>query len=145
MVGHRVWWKDELAKAYEQMHYKEEVVFIGRAEPDTLARLLGSATALVYPSLYEGFGIPILEAFEAEVPVITSNCTSMPEVAGDAALLIEPTDTGSLADALSQIAGNPALCEQLVTKGCLQRTRFSWDITAEKLWQSMIKTIEQTI
>lgn len=145
VVGHRVWWKDELAKAYEQMHYKEDVVFIGRAEPDTLARLLGSATALVYPSLYEGFGIPILEAFEAEVPVITSNCTSMPEVAGDAALLIEPTDTGSLADALSQIAGNPALCEQLVTKGRLQRTHYSWDITAEKLWQSMIKTIEQTL
>lgn len=145
VVGHRVWWKDELAKAYEQMHYKEDVVFIGRAEPDTLARLLGSATALVYPSLYEGFGIPILEAFEAEVPVITSNCTSMPEVAGDAALLIEPTDTGSLADTLSQIAGNPALCEQLVTKGRLQRTRYSWDITAEKLWQSMIKTIEQTV
>jgi glycosyltransferase involved in cell wall biosynthesis len=141
-VGHRVWWKDELAKAYEQMHYKEDVLFLGRAEPDTLARLLGSATALVYPSLYEGFGIPILEAFEAEVPVITSNCTSMPEVAGDAALLIEPTNVEALADALTQMSNNLTLRNQLITKGRLQRTHFSWDITAEKLWQSMVKTIE---
>ena len=145
VVGHRVWWKDELAKAYEQMLHKEDVVFIGRAEPNILANLLGSAIALVYPSLYEGFGIPILEAFEAEVPVITSNCTSMPEVAGDAAMLVEPTNVDALKDALVQMSINPALREQLVAKGRIQRTRFSWDITADHLWQSMVKTFEQTV
>jgi len=145
VVGHRVWWKDELAKAYEQMQHKEDVTFLGRAEPETLTYLLGSAIALVYPSLYEGFGIPILEAFEAEVPVITSNCTSMPEVADDAALLIEPTDIESLTDALSQLANNATLCEQLVAKGRIQRTRFSWDNTANLLWKSMMKTLEHTV
>ena len=145
VVGHRVWWKDELAKAYERMLHKEDVVFIGRAEPNILANLLGSAMALVYPSLYEGFGIPILEAFEAEVPVITSNCTSMPEVAGNAAMLVEPTNVDALKDALVQMSINPALREQLVAKGRIQRTRFSWDITADHLWQSMVKTIEQTV
>ena len=145
VVGHRVWWKDELAKAYEQMQHKEDVTFLGRAEPETLTYLLGSAIALVYPSLYEGFGIPILEAFEAEVPVITSNCTSMPEVADDAALLIEPTDIESLTDALSQLANNASLCEQLVAKGRIQRTRFSWDNTANLLWKSMMKTLEHTV
>ncbi len=145
VVGHKVWWKDELAKAYEQMVHKEDVVFLGRAEPDTLACLLGGATALVYPSFYEGFGIPILEAFEAEVPVITSNCTSMPEVAGDAALLINPTNVNALTNALTQIVSNPALCEQLIAKGRIQRTHFSWDITANLLWQSMTKTIEQVL
>ena len=141
VIGHRVWWKDELANAYNNMHHKEDVFFLGRAEPEELTRLLGSATALVYPSLYEGFGIPIIEAFEAEVPVITSNCTSMPEVAGDAALLIEPTNTEALTAALTRIANDAALREQLIAKGRTQRTRFSWDITADLLWQSMMKTI----
>lgn len=145
VVGHKVWWKDELARAYNQMQHKEDVIFIGRTEPDVLVRLLGSTTALVYPSLYEGFGIPILEAFEAEVPVITSNCTSMPEVAGDAALLVEPTDAKAIADALIQISSDGALCESLIARGRVQRTRFSWDNTADKLWQSIMKTIGQTV
>ena len=143
VVGHRVWWTDELAKAYEQMANKEDVIFIGRAEPDVLVRLLGSATALVYPSLYEGFGIPILEAFKAEVPVITSNCTSMPEVAGDAAILIEPTHVDALTNALTRIASDTALQDQLVAKGRIQRTHFNWDITADLLWQCMMKTLEK--
>ena len=145
VVGHRVWWKDELARAYEQMAHKDDVIFIGRAEPEVLIRLLGSAEALVYPSLYEGFGIPILEAFEAEVPVITSNCTSMPEVAGDAALLVEPTDAEALTEALIRITNDSVLREQMVAKGRIQRTHFSWDKTANLLWQSMEKTLEQAI
>lgn len=143
VVGHRVWWKDELKQAYDQMQHKADVVFVGRAEPDALARLLASATALAYPSFYEGFGIPILEAFHTETPVITSNCTSMPEVAGEAALLVSPTDVDGLADALSRTASDSALCHQLVEKGREQRKLFSWDATAEKLWESMMKTMQE--
>ena len=145
VVGHRVWWKDELSRAYEQMTHQDDVIFIGRAEPEVLIRLLGAAEALIYPSLYEGFGIPILEAFEAEVPVITSNCTSMPEVAGDAALLVEPTDTEALTDALIRIAKDSVLREQMIAKGRIQRTHFSWDKTANLLWRSMEKTLNQAI
>lgn len=144
VVGRKVWWQDELAKAYQQMSHKEDVIFIGRAEPEVLTRLLGSALALVYPSLYEGFGIPILEAFEAEVPVITSNCTSMPEVAGDAAILVDPTNVVALSKALSDIVNDPSLADQLVVRGRIQRGGFSWDITAERLWESMMKTLEPT-
>ena len=110
-----------------------------------LAQLYKQAAALIYPSLYEGFGIPILEAFEAEVPVITSNTTSMPEVAGDAAILIEPTQVEALADALTQITTNTTLREQLIAKGRIQRAQFSWDKTADLLWQSMVKTLERPI
>ena len=145
VVGHRVWWKDELAKAYEQMSHKEDVVFLGRAEPEELIRLLGSAIALVYPSLYEGFGIPIIEAFQAEVPVITSNCTSMPEVAGDAAILIEPTDTDAMSNALTRVANDSNLRNQLISEGRSRRTLFSWDKTATLLWESMAKTYEQSV
>lgn len=139
VVGHRVWWQDELKHAYDTMQHKEDVLFVGRAEPEVLSKLLASATALVYPSLFEGFGIPILEAFHAETPVITSNCTSMPEVAGDAAILIEPTDVEALCGALSKVASDPELCADLIARGREQRKKFSWDITAEKLWQSMMK------
>lgn len=142
VVGHRAWWQDELKQAFDTMSHKEDVVFIGRAEPDELARLLGSATALVYPSLFEGFGIPIIEAFRAETPVITSNTTSMPEVAGDAALLIEPTNVDQLTGALKKVADDPALCARLVERGRMRRELFSWDITAAKLWESMMRTIE---
>ena len=143
VVGPRVWWKDELKLAYDQMQHKADVVFVGRAEPDALARLLASATALAYPSFYEGFGIPILEAFHAETPVITSNCTSMPEVAGEAALLVSPTNVEELADALSKTATDNELCQELVEKGREQRKLFGWDATATKLWESMMKTVQE--
>ena len=144
VVGHRVWWKDELKEAYDHMRHADDVIFVGRVDSAELARLLGSAVALAYPSLFEGFGIPILEAFQAEVPVVTSNCTSMPEVAGDAALLVTPTDPHQLCDALTRLATDTGLCKQLVDKGRCQRQMFSWDITADLLWQSMMRTVQQS-
>ena len=141
VVGQRVWWQDELKDAYNRMEHKEDVIFIGRAESETLARLLGSAEALVYPSLFEGFGIPIIEAFQAEVPVITSNCTSMPEVAGEAALLVNPTDSRSMSEALGKIVNDPTLSFDLVQKGRERRKCFSWEKTSSRLWDSMMKTI----
>ncbi|MCQ2274049.1 MAG: glycosyltransferase family 4 protein [Bacteroidales bacterium] len=141
VVGNRVWWQDELEAEYNAMKYQKDVVFIGRAPQEDLFKLLGSSIALVYPSLFEGFGIPILEAYNAEVPVITSNCTSMPEVAGGAAILVEPTDSLAMAAAMGRIAKDPLFCANLVAKGCEQRKRFSWDITANKLWESMMKTV----
>lgn len=144
VVGHRVWWQDELKRAFDAMSHKDDVLFIGRAEPDELALLLASATALVYPSLFEGFGIPILEAFHAEVPVITSNTTSMPEVAGDAALLVEPTDVDQLKAALQRVAVDAGLCAELVERGRKRRELFSWDITASRLWDSMMTTFEES-
>lgn len=144
VVGNRVWWKDELKEAYDRMRHQSDTIFVGRAEPQQLADLLGSATALVYPSLFEGFGIPILEAFQAETAVITSNCTSMPEVAGDAALLIEPTDIEALTTALTQVAHDESLRQTLIARGRKQRTLFSWDITSQLLWKSMLATTNST-
>lgn len=142
VVGSRVWWQDELKEAYDNMLHKEDVHFIGRATPAELAQLLGAAEALVYPSFFEGFGIPILEAFHAETPVITSNTTSMPEVAGDAALLIDPHSVDDIANALQQISSDSQLCQNLIDKGRTQRARFSWDRTAELLWQSIEQTTQ---
>lgn len=142
VVGARVWWQDELKESYDKMEHKQDVIFIGRADVVTLSRLLSAAKALVYPSFFEGFGIPIIEAFHAEVPVITSNCTSMPEIAGDAALLVNPHDPTSISSALHRIESEPELSNQLVSKGRLQREKFNWDITANLLWESMMRCVQ---
>lgn len=138
VVGSRVWWKDELKEAYEHMRYASDVVFLGRVEAHDLAALLGSAIALVYPSFFEGFGIPILEAFYAETAVITSNISSMPEVAGDAALLVDPHSVDEIASSMQQLATDSERRSDLIDKGRLQRQKFSWDITAELLWKSLM-------
>ena len=141
VVGQKVWWQEELKAAYDGMHHKEDVLFWGRAEAEMLANLMGTATALVYPSLFEGFGIPIVEAFQSDVPVITSNTTSMPEVAGDAALLVDPRSVEELTEALCRMATDTELRADLIKKGRERRNLFSWDITAERLWESMMKTV----
>ena len=90
-------------------------------------------------SYFEGFGIPIVEAFCAETPVITANVTSMPEVAGEAALLVNPYKAEEIAEALHKMSTDSDLRHSLVEKGRLQRSKFSWDKTAELLWNSLTK------
>lgn len=144
VVGNRYWWGDELKEAYDGMCYQQDVHFIGRAEPAELARLLSSSVALLYPSLFEGFGIPILEAFFAETSVITSNITSMPEVAGDAALLVDPYNVEEIADAMKRLSSSDELRTTLIERGKVQRTLFNWEKTYQLLWQSLMKTYNET-
>ena len=92
-----------------------------------LARFYSSAEALVYPSLYEGFGIPVLEAMRCCCPVITSNVSSMPEVAGDAAIYVDPNDVGSIATAMMRVASSPETRIQMIGKGMERERCFSWD------------------
>lgn len=140
VVGSKVWWQDELADAYDNMAYQSDVIMPGHVEPEELSALLSAAEALVYPSYFEGFGIPILEAMYAETAVIASRTTSMPEVGGDAVLYIDPANPDDIAHAISRLS-NEQLREELIEKGRLQRSKFSWDITSNLLWESMMKTI----
>lgn len=140
VVGARVWWQDELALAYDQMRHKDDVLMPGRVEPEALAGLVSAAEALVYPSYFEGFGIPILEAMYAETAVICSNTTSMPEVAGDAALCVDPVSPDDMARAINSIR-DIAVRNALIEKGRVQRQKFSWDRTSGLLWASMMRTI----
>jgi glycosyltransferase involved in cell wall biosynthesis len=109
-------------------------------EPDELAALLSASEALVYPSYFEGFGIPILEAMYAETAVVCSNTTSMPEVGGDAVLYANPADYNDIAHAITMLNG-PGVRENLIEKGRHQRTKYSWDNTADLLWASMMHTL----
>jgi len=141
LVGSKMFSNDEIKQMYENTRYKNDVIFTGRLEPGELYKVLGAALALTYVSLFEGFGIPIVEAFYAEVPVITSNTTSMPEVAGDAALLVNPNDVRQIASAMKKIARDSSLRKQLVQRGKERRSYFSWDKTAERLWRAIEKTV----
>lgn len=139
VVGSKVWWQDELAEAYNNMRHRDDVIMPGHVDPEELSALLSAAEALVYPSYFEGFGIPILEAMYAETAVIASNTTSMPEVGGEAALYINPSSVDDIVHAIKQLS-NPQLRQQLIEEGRRQRTKFSWDITANLLWDSIMKT-----
>jgi glycosyltransferase involved in cell wall biosynthesis len=101
------------------------------AERDKLA-LLSGATALAYPSRYEGFGFPVLEAFAAGVPVVTSTVSSLPEVAGDAAVLVDPEDTDAIAAGLAELLGDEDLRAVLSAAGVARAARFTWERTAQR-------------
>jgi glycosyltransferase involved in cell wall biosynthesis len=141
LAGARMWWTDEIRMAYEGMQFRGDVIFTGRVNDEELASLMASALALTYVSYFEGFGIPILEAFQCDTPVITSNVTSMPEVAGNAAMLTDPFSVQSIAEAMQKIASDKGFRQTLVLAGQEQRKKFSWEKTAEKLWDCIEKAI----
>jgi alpha-1,3-rhamnosyl/mannosyltransferase len=105
---------------------------LGRVSEDELRALYAGASAFAYPSLYEGFGLPVLEAMAAGAPVVTSNVSSLPEVAGDAALLVDPHDAGAIGAALARLLGDRALAEDLRARGRVQAATYSWERTARE-------------
>jgi glycosyltransferase involved in cell wall biosynthesis len=106
------------------------LVHLGRVDDDRLLALYQAATVFAYPSLYEGFGLPVLEAMASGVPVVTSDLSSLPEVAGDAALLVDPRDTRALAHALHRVLDDPALAADLAARGRERAAGFTWEKTA---------------
>lgn len=142
IVGNRKWWPKKVENIFQKMKHKSEVHFLGRQEDEDLAKLLASAKALTYLPYFEGFGIPILEAFQSDVPVITSNVSSMPEVAQEAALYAKPTDAIEIAEQMKKVQTDEELCRALIQKGSERAQHFSWDKTADLLWQSIIKTLD---
>ena len=139
IVGESMFLAKTIQKAYDKHPYKKDIVFTGRVSDKDLNYLLGSAFAMTYVPFFEGFGIPILEAFACNIPVITSNCTSMPEVAGEAALLCDPTNVESIANAMIQLYSDKDLPQKLIAHSQEQLQKFTWDKTAELLWKSILK------
>lgn len=142
IVGAKMWWTKAIEQAYKEMVFRNDVIFTGRLDTQELNKVLGSALALTYVSYFEGFGIPIVEAFYCNTPVITSNVTSMPEVAGDAALLINPFSPNAIAEAMQGIASSETLRQDLIKKGQDRRQKFSWQQTADRLWGTIERVLE---
>ena len=131
LAGKRGWLYEDLFAQVRRLGLEGRVLFPGYVPDGDKAALLGGALAFVFPSLYEGFGLPVLEAQACGCPVLTSTTSSLPEVAGDAALLIDPGDTGAIAAGMEQIASAPGLRAALIERGLANVRRFSWSACAQ--------------
>ena len=143
IVGRPAWKYEEVEEMKANMPFKEDVKWVGYMNVDELSKVMAGAYALVYASLFEGFGIPILEAMQCDVPAIVSNTSSMPEVAGDAALLVDPTDVGDIAEKMHLMYKDEALRARLIVNAKKQVKKFNWDTSAERLWECMMKCVKQ--
>jgi glycosyltransferase involved in cell wall biosynthesis len=117
----------------EKQHERERVHFTGTVPEAQLPALYRGAEALVFPSLYEGFGLPVLEAMACGIPVVTANVTAMPEVAADAALLVDPTSVEQIAHAMERVVSDTALRLCLRTRGLMRAAKFSWARTRDRV------------
>jgi glycosyltransferase involved in cell wall biosynthesis len=132
ITGARGWGRSRLAPLPRELGIADRVVFTGFVPDEDLPHLYAGADFFVYPSLYEGFGLPVLEAMASGTPVITSNLSSLPEVAGDAALLVDPRSEAELAGAMVRLAGEAGLGAALRVRGLDRAAEFSWRRTADE-------------
>jgi O-antigen biosynthesis alpha-1,2-mannosyltransferase len=124
----------EELRAVEESPQRDRIDVLGYVSPDELRHLYGRARIFAFPSLDEGFGIPVLEAMAYGVPVVTSNRSALPEVAGNAALLVDPQDRDALADALQTLVTQPAVREDLVRRGIERAREFTWESAVDRTW-----------
>lgn len=139
IAGQRMWWTADMENTWRQLKHQNDVQFLGRISEDDYQRYLSAAFCLLYPSLYEGFGIPLIEAMHCEIPVIASNSSCMPEIVRDSALLCDPLSYENLAQNMIQLYQNEALRTALIEKGKSRALDFSWHKTAEKVWACLPK------
>ena len=137
IVGGQMFKTGTISEKLSHMKYKADVVFTGRIPAAELKQVLGGALALTFVPFFEGFGIPVIEAMSAGIPVICSDTTSLPEVGGDAVLYVHPEDTEAISEAMQRISNDKELRITLVEKGNLQRRKFNWDNSAAKLWETI--------
>ena len=139
LAGSILWSKTEIEDSYTNSPFKDDILFTGRLSDEDLQKMLGAAYALSFVPIFEGFGLPIVEAFQSGVPVICSNVTSMPEVAGDAALMVDPFRIEDIAAGMEKLSADTEFRNQLIAKGHLQKKKFSWEQTAKLLWECISK------
>lgn len=132
LVGGWGWHSNPIREAIEGSPVRSRIDVLGRVLPEEMGRLYSHATVFAFPSLYEGFGLPLLEAMAAGVPVLTSNLSSMPEVVGDAAVMVDPTSVDSIAQGLESLLADERLRKALIERGRAREREFSWTLAARQ-------------
>ncbi len=132
IVGKKGWLYDDFFDQLERSPARNAVIFPGWVADEDLPAMYSGAASLAFPSEFEGFGLPVLEAMACGAPVVCSNTSSLPEVAGDAALLVDPLDTDALTDALRRVLSEPGLAGTLRARGVAQAAKFSWERAARE-------------
>lgn len=141
LTGRLAWKYESFKEGLKSYRYRNDVVMTGYVEEEELALLIGSAYAMVYPSLFEGFGVPVLESMKCDVPVITSANSSMQEIAKEAALYADADSHADIADKMMLLYKDENKRKELIQKGRAVVQEYGWDKTADLLWQSIIKAI----
>lgn len=137
LAGRFAWQTGDVRLAYELSEHRADIHFLGYVSEEDLSCLTAAATALAYVSLSEGFGLPMLEAMHCDTPVLAANASCLPEIAGDAALLVDPLSEFAMAEGLEKLWGNPDFVKNLVENGRAQREKFSWDVAAEQVYATL--------
>ena len=141
VVARNFWKNAPVVETVEELALKPWVHFTGFVEEEDLPALYNGADLFVFPSLYEGFGLPPLEAMACGTPVVTSNSSSLPEVVGDAAIMVDPYDVDAIADAMARVLDDPALADDLRQRGLARAGQFSW----ERMAQETIKVYQHVL
>jgi glycosyltransferase involved in cell wall biosynthesis len=139
IVGRKAWQYQNFIKSLETYKYKDDVILTDYINTNQLAEITASAYASIYPSFFEGFGVPIIEAMQSGTPIICSNNSSLPEIAGDAALFFDANNATALAEQLIHLYKNEDLRSSLISKGIIQAQQFSWQKTAQLVWKEIEK------
>lgn len=137
LVGRKAWMTTAIEEAYQSLQHKEYVHFLDYQPLEVVATLMAAAHALTYVSLFEGFGIPILEALQSGIPVLTSNTTSMPEVAGDAGICVDPLSVEDISNGMIALAQDETFYASLKQKTLAQAAHFTWESSAAQMWLLM--------
>lgn len=139
VVGTPLWRNDETKAIFDSLQFREDIIFTGHLSIEQLANVTASAKAMVFVSYFEGFGIPLVEAMQSACPIIAGNKTALPEIAGDAALLVDPFNIDEISEALMTLDQNAEMREELIEKGLERSKDFSWDKTAEIISKVLFK------
>lgn len=142
LTGRLAWKYESFTKSLKTYKYRHDVLMTGYVEEGELVRIIGAAHGLIYPSLLEGFGVPVLEAMLCDVPVITSANSSMQEIAKDAALYADANSYADIADKMMMLYKDETLRKQLIEKGRQVAKQYNWDITADLFWKSIVKACQ---
>lgn len=145
LAGARGWKHADVDAAIREQRVGDAVIFAGYVPSDELADWYRAADLFVYPSRYEGFGLPPLEAMACGTPVVTSNASSLPEVVGDAAILVSPDDEDGLAEAMVRVLTTPTLRDEMRERGLAQAAKFSWARTARETVDVYRRVLEQPV
>ncbi|MBL7807642.1 MAG: glycosyltransferase family 4 protein [Saprospiraceae bacterium] len=143
LAGRFAWKTGEVKEAYDGSKHRADIQFLGYVPEEDLPGLTAAATALTYVSISEGFGLPMLEAMFCDTPVMAANASCLPEIAGEAALLVDPLSVEHMAEGLEMLWRDAELRQKLIEKGREQRLKFSWDQAADEVFQVLKSLVER--
>lgn len=142
IVGEKMFLTEDIKSAYGAMQHANQVIFAGRLDNEPLRQSIAASDALILPSTYEGFGIPLVEAMQCGVPVLAANATALPEVVGTAGLLFDPYRMEDIARAMNQLVADRTVHQEFAQLALERAQTFSWDQSAAKYWSSVEKMME---